>query len=180
MQDEMSVAATLPHDHDGAVLAGRVWLPAADGPAVVAVRGERLVDITRHAATMSRLGERKDAVDVVRAGEGEDIGALAEVLANTPEAGRDASKPWLLAPIDLQAVKAAGVTFARSMLERVIEEQAKGAPEKAQAIRNEIAAHFFICALLRAVCGPLMPRFTILLSTCLIAYSLRSLSATFH
>jgi fumarylacetoacetate (FAA) hydrolase family protein len=139
MQDEMSVAATLPHDHDGAVLAGRVWLPAADGPAVVAVRGERLVDITRHAATMSRLGERKDAADVVRAGEGEDIGALAEVLANTPEAGRDASKPWLLAPIDLQAVKAAGVTFARSMLERVIEEQAKGAPEKAEAIRNQIA-----------------------------------------
>ncbi len=48
-------------------------------------------------------------------------------------------RPWLLAPIDLQAVKAAGVTFARSMLERVIEEQAQGAPEKADAIRQEIA-----------------------------------------
>jgi fumarylacetoacetate (FAA) hydrolase family protein len=51
---------------------------------------------------------------------------------------RDATRPWLLAPVDLQAIKAAGVTFARSLLERVIEEQAKGAPEKAQAIRNSI------------------------------------------
>ena len=68
------------------------------------------------------------------------IGGLADILANTPEASRNPEQPWLLAPIDLQAVKAAGVTFARSMLERVIEEQAKGAPEKAEAIRNEVAA----------------------------------------
>jgi fumarylacetoacetate (FAA) hydrolase family protein len=60
------------------------------------------------------------------------------VLDNTPEALRDASKPWLLAPNDLQAIKAAGVTFARSMVERVIEEQAKGAPEKAAAIRQTV------------------------------------------
>ncbi len=139
MQDEMSIAATLPEDAEAAVLAGRVWLPAAAGPAVVAVRGERLVDITRHAATMAQLVERGDAVDIVRGAEGEDVGGLGEVLANTPDAARDNGRPWLLAPIDLQAVKAAGVTFARSMLERVIEEQAKGAPEKAEAIRMEIA-----------------------------------------
>lgn len=139
MQEKMSVAETLPDDNEVAVLAGRAWLPSAEGPAVVAVRRERLVDITRHAATMSMVAEREDAADLVRSGEGEDIGALAEVLANTPDADRDPSKPWLLAPIDLQAVKAAGVTFARSMLERVIEEQAKGAPEKADAIRQQIA-----------------------------------------
>ena len=69
----------------------------------------------------------------------ETVGDLAEILANTPEATRDAARPWLLAPVDLQAVKAAGVTFPRSMLERVIEEQAKGAPEKADAIRQQIA-----------------------------------------
>ena len=50
------------------------------------------------------------------------------------------SKPWLLAPIDLQAIKAAGVTFPLSMLERVIEEQARGAPEKAEAIRASVQA----------------------------------------
>jgi fumarylacetoacetate (FAA) hydrolase family protein len=139
MQDQMSLAATLPDDAEKAVLAGRIWLPEANGPALVAVRGGRLFDITRHGATMSALAERSDAVDVVRLGDGADVGALADVLANTPDQGRDPAKPWLLAPIDLQAVKAAGVTFARSMLERVIEEQAQGAPEKADAIRQEIA-----------------------------------------
>ena len=62
--------------------------------------------------------------------------------SNTPPAGRQGHKPWLLAPIDLQAIKAAGVTFPRSMLERVIEEQARGAPDKAEAIRKSVAAHF--------------------------------------
>jgi fumarylacetoacetate (FAA) hydrolase family protein len=62
------------------------------------------------------------------------------VLANTPRPARNRQKPWLLAPIDLQAVKAAGVTFVVSMLERVIEEQARGQPERAAEIRGEIQA----------------------------------------
>ena len=62
----------------------------------------------------------------LRAAEGERIGTLEDILANTPEDGRNAGLPWLLAPIDLQAIKAAGVTFAISMLERVIEERARG------------------------------------------------------
>jgi fumarylacetoacetate (FAA) hydrolase family protein len=57
------------------------------------------------------------------------------ILANTGGT-RDPNKPWLLAPIDLQAVKAAGVTFAISLLERVIEEQARGAPERAAQARR--------------------------------------------
>jgi fumarylacetoacetate (FAA) hydrolase family protein len=72
--------------------------------------------------------------------EGEPIGLLTDVLANTPRAKRDPKKPWLLAPTDLQAIKAAGVTFAVSMLERVIEEKARGAPDQAPAIRQEISA----------------------------------------
>ena len=70
--------------------------------------------------------------------KGEPIGQLADILANTPRQTRDRTKPWLLAPIDLQAIKAAGVTFAVSMLERVIEEKARGAPELAAGIRAEI------------------------------------------
>jgi len=73
----------------------------------------------------------------LRAARGEKIAGLAELLANTPPDRRDATKPWLLAPIDLQAIKAAGVTFAISMLERVIEERARGNPEAAAAIRGE-------------------------------------------
>jgi len=139
MKEAVSIEATLPSDHGEANLAGRVWRPDVEGPSVVAVRGDQIVDITRHVATMSELAERSDAAELIRDADGDRIGALADILSNTPEAGRDASKPWLLVPIDLQAVKAAGVTFPLSMLERVIEEQAKGAPEKADAIRREIA-----------------------------------------
>lgn len=140
MKAQMTEAATLPKDGTAGALAGRVWLPAVQGPAVVAVRAGGVFDISKTAATMRDLAERADAADVVRSAPGERIGSLADLLANTPEDVRDATKPWLLAPIDLQAVKAAGVTFARSMLERVIEEQAKGAPEKAEAIRASVNA----------------------------------------
>jgi len=139
MKEAVSIDTTLPTDHAAAHLAGRVWRPNVDGPSVVAVRGDEVVDISQHAATMSELAERSDAAELIRNAEGDTIGKLSDILANTPEADRDASKPWLLVPIDLQAVKAAGVTFPLSMLERVIEEQAKGAPEKADAIRREIA-----------------------------------------
>jgi fumarylacetoacetate (FAA) hydrolase family protein len=71
--------------------------------------------------------------------EGEPVGLVADILANTPRERRDAKRPWLLSPVDLQAVKAAGVTFAVSMLERVIEEKARGAPELAAALRTEIS-----------------------------------------
>lgn len=139
MKEAVTVGATLPQDAENAVLAGRVWRLDAEGPSVVAVRGDNLVDISAHAPTMSELCERPDAAQLVRDADGAFAGKLADVLANTPESERDASKPWLLSPIDLQAVKAAGVTFPLSMLERVIEEKAKGAPEKADAIRREIA-----------------------------------------
>ena len=138
MRDLMTVTATLPEDHASAALAGRVWRPDAAGPSVVRIEAGRVIDVTADVPTMTALCEAPDPASHLRELTGEDLGALDAILANTPEATRDASKPWLLAPIDLQAVKAAGVTFARSMLERVIEEQAKGAPEKALAIRSEV------------------------------------------
>lgn len=138
MRARMTVAATLPTDANTAALAGRVWRPDVGGPAVVRVENGRLIDITKTVPTSRDLCEATDPAAVLRSAKGQDIGALDAVLANTPEATRDAKQPWLLPPIDLQAVKAAGVTFARSMLERVIEEQAKGAPEKAAAIRGSV------------------------------------------
>ena len=78
-------------------------------------------DLSRSFATMRDLCESADPARALRDAAGERLGALADLLANTPPEARDASKPWLLAPIDLQAIKAAGVTFAISMLERVIE-----------------------------------------------------------
>ncbi|HXW23862.1 MAG TPA: fumarylacetoacetate hydrolase family protein [Xanthobacteraceae bacterium] len=134
----LDVDATLPKDATAGTLVGRAWLPDADGPAVVAVRADGVYDVSRAFATMRDLAETRDPAAAVAAVPGERIGTLAAVLANTPEEGRDPTKPWLLAPLDLQAVKAAGVTFARSLLERVIEEQARGAPDKAAAVRAEV------------------------------------------
>ena len=131
-------ADPLPEDFSRATLVGRVWDPAASGPSVVAVRGGELVDISATAPTMRDLCEDDDPAKLVRSATGKPLGALADVLKNTPREGRDRSKPWLLAPIDLQAVKAAGVTFVVSMLERVIEEQARGDPARANEVRAEI------------------------------------------
>src|SRR5262249_6354540 len=128
---------TLPSDGAAGTLVGRAWLPAVDGPAVVVLRDDGVYCVTRAFPTVRDLAEARDPAAAVATVKGERIGAFAEVLANTPEEGRDQTKPWLLAPVDLQAIKAAGVTFAQSLLERVIEEQARGAPERAAAVRAE-------------------------------------------
>ncbi|QJE02074.1 fumarylacetoacetate hydrolase family protein [Massilia forsythiae] len=139
-------ANLLPDDLDNALLVGRVWRPAGAaqavaGPAVVAVRRGRVVDITRHAATVSDLFERDDAAAIVRGAEGEDLGDVAELMLAAPTAGgQDGDVPRLLAPCDLQAIKACGVTFAVSLLERVIEEQAKGDPARATELRGQLQA----------------------------------------
>ena len=136
----LSSTLTLPQDFARAALAGRIWRPELGGPSIVAVRADGIYDISATASTMTALSEMADPATALRAEKGELIGTLDAILANTPEDTRDAKKPWLLAPIDLAAVKAAGVTFARSLLERVIEEQAKGAPEKAHGIRQAVEA----------------------------------------
>ena len=137
----LTVEDCLPEDRSAATLVGRAWRPDTKpaGPSVIAVRGDRVVDISTTCATSAELMARTDAVAVVRDAKGEDIGALSDLLANSAHDSRNPSKPWLLAPIDLQAVKACGVTFAESMVERVIEEKAKGDPSAADAIRADIA-----------------------------------------
>jgi fumarylacetoacetate (FAA) hydrolase family protein len=137
---DVSAAFALPEDSESATLVGRIWRPDRDGPSVVVLRGGELVDISAAAPTVRDLCEVPEPAALARDVAGEPVATLAEVLANTPRRVRDARRPWLLAPVDLQAVKAAGVTFAVSMLERVIEEQARGAPDKAAAIRAEMSS----------------------------------------
>jgi len=129
---------TLPHDPESAALLGRVWRPDVAGPAVVTLRDGNVIDISAAFATSRDLCESADPAAALRAATGESLGSLADILANTPVDARNAGKAWLLSPLDLQAVKAAGVTFAVSMLERVIEEKARGNPAAAVAIREEI------------------------------------------
>lgn len=137
---ELSLNDTMPDDGTAGTLLGRVWRPGSpDGPSPVAIRAEGVIDLSRHAPTSAALCAREDAVAVVRDGEGENLGPVEAILDNSRADRRDPSRPWFLAPCDLQAVKACGVTFVRSMLERVIEEQAKGDPDLAVDIRGAIA-----------------------------------------
>jgi fumarylacetoacetate (FAA) hydrolase family protein len=128
----------LPSDAADATLAGRVWRPDLGGPSVVAVRDGALWDVSRHFPTLRDLCEAADPAAALRAADGERLGGLDAILGNTPPETRAQGQPWLLAPCDLQAVKAAGVTFAISMLERVIEERARGDMQSAAAIRTEV------------------------------------------
>jgi fumarylacetoacetate (FAA) hydrolase family protein len=130
---------TLPADGTAGTLVGRVERPGL-GPSVVAIRDGGVFDVTATFPTTADLFDRPDPAAALAGATGEHVGELADLLANTPPDRRDPARPFFLSPIDLQAVKAAGVTFAISMVERVIEEQAKGAPERAAAIRAEIGA----------------------------------------
>jgi len=134
----LDLNSALPTDSTSGTLVGRVWRPDVAGPSVVAIRQDGVFDISRAFPTMRDLCETGDPAAAVAGAKGERVGDFAAILANTDESRRDPTKPWLLTPIDLQAVKAAGVTFAISLLERVIEEQARGVPERAAAARREV------------------------------------------
>jgi fumarylacetoacetate (FAA) hydrolase family protein len=128
-------------DEDAArgALVGRVDLPGGEGPAVVAVRDGALFDITsRDVPTMSALLEADDPAALAASLPGRRLGTLAEIAASSRQAGAEGAR--LLAPNDLQAVKACGVTFAASMIERVIEERAAGDPARAAAVRTRVEA----------------------------------------
>ena len=148
----VSPERALPRTPGRAVLVGRLWAPGR-GPRLVAVAGERLHDVTGLGPTMADLIERDDpAADVctaLGAAGQEDTWSLADVLAATASEadrrrGADAplalERPALLSPVDLQVIMAAGVTFVRSMLERVIEERVGGDMTRAAELREQLQA----------------------------------------
>ncbi|SFU37643.1 fumarylacetoacetate hydrolase family protein [Pseudoduganella namucuonensis] len=131
----------LPADLADALMVGRVWRDADgngghEGPCVVVVRNGEVFDITAQAPTVSDLFERADLLDFVRGAQGESLGPAQGLIDGALAAGPRAAK--LLAPCDLQAIKACGVTFAVSLLERVIEEQAGGDKSRADALRASL------------------------------------------
>ena len=139
MPSMLSPAQTLPRDADRATLVGRLWQPGV-GPVVVAVHEGGLHDLSRLArdgqpAARARRSRARRCAGPARRQAPRASPRSTAVLANSDEAARDPQQPWLLAPCDLQAVKASGVTFVASLLERVIEEQARGDAAKAEAIR---------------------------------------------
>ena len=137
-QDTLSLEATLPQDGTTGTLVGRIH--TEDGPCVVALRDEGVFDLTPLVPTMSDLTNAEDPLALARDDRAKRLGELEPILANSWHAGQDPRAPHLLAPVDLHALKACGVTFVRSMLERVIEEQARGDKAKAEEIRQRITA----------------------------------------
>jgi fumarylacetoacetate (FAA) hydrolase family protein len=131
MNQADAIALTLAATQSG-IFGGRVWRTNV-GPAVVALRNGRVIDITSKAIpTMRDLCEAADAGHQLRNADGEDLCGVDELLSGQSGGAQ------ILAPVDLQAIKAAGVTFASSMLERVIEEKARGDASLADAIRADI------------------------------------------
>lgn len=132
---------SLPQDRYAGTLVGRVWKPGnPSGPAVVVFRADGVWDLSSRFPVVSELLNHVDPLPLLRDVQGleERIGSLEELLENTPPDTRNPDQPWLLAPCDLQALKASGVTFVSSMLERVIEEQARGDFTKAETLRKQI------------------------------------------
>lgn len=130
----------LPNDRERATLVGRVWDPAERGPVLVVVAGDDAVDVTDLGPTCSLLLERQTAADLRAAAA--DPARRRWSLATLIEAfgdERDPAVARLLSPVDLQVLKAAGVTFVESMVERVIEERAQGDLQRAEEIRGQLA-----------------------------------------
>lgn len=117
--------SALPADHEAATLAGRVQ--CTDGPVPVLLRGDRVIDVSVSAPTTADLFDLSDPAQAA----GRDLCAITDLTVG-------GGTFELLSPIDLQCVKACGVTFAVSAIERVIEERARGDAGKAATIRGEL------------------------------------------
>lgn len=136
LREYLTRRISLPTDADRSVLVGRVFRPGI-GPSIVSIRNDDIVDITNRAPTITDVVNADDPVALANVA-GKTIGDVETVLQNSSHAMRSASMPWFLAPIDLQPVKAAGVTFLTSLIDRVIEEKAGGSRQAASDIRGEI------------------------------------------
>jgi len=126
--------SVLPDDVAQAVLIGRVWDVETSGPRVVAVQEEGVFDLQHLAGTVSELLDRPDLLAYVRAGMDEPRWRTSEIVEAS--LAQDVARSHFLAPVDLQVIKACGVTFVDSMIERVIEERCGGDASRATEIRK--------------------------------------------
>lgn len=138
----IETTAFLPDDGYTGTLVARIWSPANEalmsGPSVVAIRADGVFDLSAEFPTMSTLLDRPDPATAANNTPGRRVCDLHELLLNSTGDRRDPTRPFLLAPCDLQVIKAAGVTFASSLIERLIEEHAGGNPARAQEVRTRV------------------------------------------
>ncbi len=139
MEIVLDPRTSLPEDGSEGLLIARVWRPGEEpGPEVAVLRQDGVFALGRAAPTVADLLEADDPAALARSAPGERIGSIAELLTNSAAARRSPGLAHFLAPVDLQAIKAAGVTFMQSLLERVIEEQCKGNPAAAEGVRRTL------------------------------------------
>ncbi len=126
------------------LLIGRIHLPserclrAIGGPTPVAIRRDGVFDLLPYGPTVADLLDRADLADVVRRPDLRWVAGLPELLSGSWHETRRPDRPALLAPFDLQVVRACGVTFAESLIERVIEEGARGDAARAEELRRTL------------------------------------------
>lgn len=122
-----------------ATFAGRVHDPAAGGPSPVRIDADGVHDLSRTFPTMRAITERDEPASAVADAPGERLCSVEELVANSWHGDSRPDLPRLLCPFDLHVVKAAGVTFVTSMIERVIEERALGDRASADTVRDALA-----------------------------------------
>ena len=129
---------TLPTDSLRGTLVGRAWLPGEyAGPAPILLREDGVYDLSTLAPTLSGLFEQEGLLAGLQSLRGTPLCSVEALLGNSGT-GFNPELPSLLAPADLQVLKAAGVTFASSMIERVIEERAGGDASLAEGVRAKV------------------------------------------
>lgn len=129
----------LPDDGFVGTLVGRVWsVIDIAGPIPVLIKEDGVYDISQIAPTCSELLNLKNPLRNIDVSKLNRIGSYVDVMANSFVPTKDKSKSHFLSPFDLQCIKACGVTFMVSMLERVIEEKAGGDAKKAAGVRKLI------------------------------------------
>jgi fumarylacetoacetate (FAA) hydrolase family protein len=115
---------------------GRIWNKAKGGPCLVTIKDNYVYDITsKEIPTIRDLLELNDINEYLDRCDSAKLVSAEDLFETSMQKNSDLS---LLAPCDFQAIKACGVTFAKSMVERVIEERAAGDPKKAESLRNHI------------------------------------------
>lgn len=133
----------LPNDGLAGTLVGRVWCSESDGsrkgPHVVILGEDGVYDLSGYAPTISHLLDDEELISRLGAlDQLPKLCSIADLISNSQIGCQSTLAPYLLAPVDLQCLKACGVTFANSIIERVIEEQAGGDPSKAESIRESL------------------------------------------
>ncbi len=138
-----NIDSYLPEDHAQAILIARIWDPKVNGPVITMLKDKQLIDLSIISRTSSDLIDNANELKDVLANHPEKIdecrvvGEFEQILKNSIANETDINACYFLAPCDLQAVKACGVTFVESMLERVIEGAALGELKKAKELRQE-------------------------------------------